>query len=90
MEYPLYSTIKERQYELLCRRCGACCGVFDDPCVHLKSHGKDSYYCDAYHSRFGPRKTIGGKEFNCVPVRELLSASWPMDYLCPYKKSYER
>ncbi len=65
---------KEMQdkYEALCRRCGGCCGAFDtDPCVNLRSAGGDKYYCAVYDHRIGIQKTVSGKAFACVPIRDL-------------------
>jgi uncharacterized cysteine cluster protein YcgN (CxxCxxCC family) len=79
---------KEREWENLCLRCGACCGALDDPCIHLKKNKNDKSYCDIYPERFGIRKTIGGEIFKCVPIKQLLRLHWKNDYLCPYKKIY--
>jgi hypothetical protein len=58
------------RYEGQCRHCGACCGAFEDPCLNLfQENGK--YYCRVYPERLGIQKTVSGKAFNCVPIREL-------------------
>lgn len=60
-------------YEAVCTCCGICCGAQDnDPCVHLKSRDDGKYYCDTYVNRFGLQKTISGKEFTCVMIRDVL------------------
>ncbi|MFA5096792.1 MAG: hypothetical protein WC478_05585 [Candidatus Omnitrophota bacterium] len=63
---------EEARYEALCRRCGACCGALDgDPCEHLKQDGSGKYFCPIYDHRIGMHKTLGGKQFACVPIRDL-------------------
>lgn len=60
------------KYEALCKRCGACCGAHsDDPCVNLKKDGESKYRCEVYYNRIGMQKTISGKNFSCVPIRDL-------------------
>ncbi|MFO8052684.1 MAG: hypothetical protein R6U54_01820 [Candidatus Omnitrophota bacterium] len=77
---------KEQEWESLCVRCGACCGAFDDPCLHLKKDKFGNYYCQIYSKRFGIRKTLNGQLFRCVPIKKLLRTHWKNDHLCPYKK----
>jgi len=84
--YLRYLEEKENEWEGLCRRCGGCCGAYDDPCLHLKGDKKGEYYCEIYPKRFGLRKTVEGEEFNCVPVKEILDTHWKKDYLCVYKR----
>lgn len=89
MDNILYLQKQEEQlkrYEGLCVRCGECCGADgDDPCANLAKDAQDKCYCKAYENRLGPQKTISGKSFNCVPIRELLKFDLP--YLrCPYVK----
>jgi Fe-S-cluster containining protein len=61
-----------REYEARCKRCGACCGVKDnDPCLNLRKDNSGKYYCDVYENRIGMHKTVSGKEFACVPIRDL-------------------
>jgi len=63
---------EEARYEAKCRRCGACCGAYDgDPCVHLKKDEAGKYYCPVYDHRIGMQKTVSGKNFACVPIRDL-------------------
>jgi len=62
------------RYEGVCRRCGECCGAADgDPCANL---GRDAstglYFCRDYANRLGPQKTVSGKIFNCVPIRDII------------------
>lgn len=76
-----------KDWENLCSRCGACCGVVDgDPCEHLRAHQKGMYYCSIYENRFGEHQTVSGKKFVCVPIRNILHKSWPGDGCCGYKK----
>jgi uncharacterized cysteine cluster protein YcgN (CxxCxxCC family) len=81
-----YFEAKERESETLCARCGSCCGAHDgDPCEHLKTDGRDAYLCDIYDSRLGNRKTVSGREFECVDIKEVLaSGGWPKNPECGY------
>jgi len=59
-------------YEAQCKRCGTCCGAQgEDACALLKIDQNGKYYCQNYHSRIGLQKTISGKEFHCVLIRNL-------------------
>ncbi len=90
-DYSQYMEEQEARWEGLCRRCGACCGVFEDPCEHLlRSNTAGEYYCDIYGTRFGLRRTVSGKEFNCVPLRGILHKHWAADHLCAYKEELRR
>lgn len=74
-------------WEAKCGRCGACCGAFDgDPCEHLRKEAAKGYYCSIYENRFGPHKTVSGKDINCVPIRKILHSKWPGDECCGYKQ----
>ncbi|MBN2483428.1 MAG: hypothetical protein JXD21_04425 [Candidatus Omnitrophica bacterium] len=84
-KYTQYLEKKEQEWENRCIRCGACCGAYEDPCEHLRKD-EQGYYCPIYKDRFGLRKTVNGEEFYCVPVKEILSESWPGSYRCAYKK----
>ncbi|OGX07036.1 MAG: hypothetical protein A2Z88_03005 [Omnitrophica WOR_2 bacterium GWA2_47_8] len=79
---------KEKEWENLCTRCGACCGALDDPCENLRKNENGKYFCAVYDRRFGTWKTVSGKELNCIPIREKLALnhSWPGDEHCGYKK----
>jgi len=81
-----YLEEKEKDWESICLRCGACCGAYDDPCEHLKKDNQGLYYCDIYANRLGKRKTVSGDVFWCVPVKEILHTWWPGCHLCSYKK----
>ncbi|MFA6281402.1 MAG: hypothetical protein WCY05_02735 [Candidatus Omnitrophota bacterium] len=72
-------------WEAICRRCGGCCGAFDDPCQHLKKDSNNLYICEIYLNRLGTRKTIRGENFNCVSIKKILNTSWKNDWLCAYK-----
>ncbi len=83
--YHTWLATRQQDAEALCRHCGACCGALEDPCAHLvMSDGHSS--CSIYADRFGLRKTVAGRPFTCVPVREKLGASWPGDERCGYKR----
>ncbi len=61
------------EYEKMCKRCGACCGTRDnDPCENLKKDHDGLFFCTQYSERLGVQKTISGKSFICVPIRNLL------------------
>lgn len=76
MDKDLYSK-KQREmlsdYESICLCCGACCGVVGaDPCENLAKGQDGKYFCRVYEHRLGKQKTVSGKEFNCVPIRDVL------------------
>ncbi len=78
---------QEREWEEACNHCGSCCGAYEgDPCVHWEAREDGSGRCGIYAARFGWRRTISGRRFRCVPVRDILHKSWPGDHLCVYKK----
>ncbi len=63
---------EHEQYEALCKRCGGCCGAYDgDSCVNLDKDEAGKYYCRIYDHRVGIQKTVSGKVFACVPIRDL-------------------
>ena len=77
---------QEKEWEDMCRNCGACCGAMDgDPCEHLVMKEGRSF-CLIYDKRFGMHNTVKGKEFKCVPIRNILHESWPGYKNCAYKK----
>jgi len=90
MDDKLYIQIQDQkyqEYEALCKRCGACCGVLDnDPCEHLKKGPDNGYFCDIYEERFGVRKTVKGKEILCVPIRNMFHKTWWGRIQCAYMK----
>jgi len=67
-----YLQKKESGFEQICRRCGACCGIDNDPCEKLIRSNSASYHCRDYENRIGLQRTINGKEFHCIQIRELL------------------
>ncbi|MBN1870300.1 MAG: hypothetical protein JW847_06995 [Candidatus Omnitrophica bacterium] len=74
------------EWEVLCHCCGSCCGINDnDPCEHLMEVHKGKFFCDIYENRFGMHKTISGKPFKCVPIRDVLQMFWAGDGNCGYK-----
>lgn len=72
-------------YEARCLRCGACCGAENDPCANLIKDAAGRFYCAVYEDRLGVRKTVSGKDFTCVPIRDLLKYSLPSEQ-CGYGK----
>ena len=89
-DYIRYLKEKEDELEKLCRRCGACCGAEDDPCIHLKKDTSGKYYCDIYPHRFGEQVTVSGEKFRCVPIRDILHTRWKGDYKCAYKNNFSQ
>ena len=82
-----YFEDKEKEWEGLCLQCGTCCGLYDDPCRHLKKDtDNNQYYCEIYPARFGLRKTVKGEKFWCVPIKKIIHEHWRGDYLCAYKR----
>jgi len=78
---------QEKAWESQCTRCGACCGsTSGDPCENLIKTTDGQYGCRIYETRFGERKTISGKTFQCVPLRWIIHQRWEGDELCGYKK----
>jgi hypothetical protein len=80
MENPEYLKEQNRQlekYEALCRHCGVCCGAGIDPCANLVKGQDSRYYCTIYRFRIGQQKTVSGKSFNCVSIRDVLKFDPP-------------
>ena len=84
--YQAWLFTRQQDAEALCRHCGACCGAWEDPCVHLLISPEGRSSCNIYTDRFGLRKTVAGHSFTCVPVRVKLGTSWPGDERCGYKR----
>ena len=84
--YEAYFEAQRQQWEDMCKRCGGCCGAYDDPCQHLRQKAQGLFYCEIYATRFGERRSIKGEKFDCVPVREILNSHWKNDHLCAYKR----
>jgi len=84
-----YSKWQKRQlneWEEKCLRCGACCGIFDkDHCEHLIKTKEGKYACSEYENRLGLHKTRKGKNFKCVPIRNILHETWLGEMHCAYK-----
>jgi len=89
LQYCTYQEKKYQDYESLCKRCGECCGSQDgDPCVNLSKASMGKFYCRIYENRFGPQKTVKGKVFNCVPIREIIKQGY-LRQGCAYKRYLE-
>lgn len=85
--YERLQVAQQTQWEAKCRRCGACCGAAEgDPCEHLTALPQGGYACAIYANRFGERRTVKGRVFQCVPIRDILFESWAGDSCCGYKK----
>ncbi|MBU1894519.1 MAG: hypothetical protein ABIH85_01040 [Candidatus Omnitrophota bacterium] len=69
--YEKYGMGMEKEFETRCSRCGECCGALDDPCRNLvKVESQAGWFCKVYDNRFGEQKTVSGKTFHCVSIRE--------------------
>ncbi len=68
--YEKYLKEESVKYESLCLRCGECCGINNDPCANLIIEEGGRCACRVYESRLGPQKTVSGKGFTCVPIKE--------------------
>lgn len=87
VRYQALTEKQSAQWEAKCTRCGSCCGVAEnDPCENLIALENNTYACRVYENRFGPQRTVGGRVFQCVPLRWIINQHWPGDYLCGYKK----
>ncbi|MBF0331670.1 MAG: hypothetical protein HQL17_07005 [Candidatus Omnitrophica bacterium] len=84
--YQNWLSSKEHDKESLCLNCGACCGVFEDPCEHLMMTPEGKSHCRVYATRFGPHRSVSGESLYCVPIRQKIGHSWPGDERCGYKK----
>ncbi len=82
--YTKYMAAKEEDFESLCKKCGECCGVSDDPCSRLMAADDGTHACNDYHERLGAQKTASGKTFTCVPIREHIAAR-SIRPMCAYK-----
>ena len=66
-------------HEELCRRCGKCCGAETDPCSNLAKDPAGKYYCRSYESRLGFQRTVSGRTFTCVQIRDVLAKGLPCE-----------
>jgi hypothetical protein len=89
-KYRLWLESREKAQDAACLRCGACCGAMDDPCEHLYREETGTYACHVYETRLGEHRTLSGKTFRCVPIREKKGQSWPGDEQCGYKQRNAR
>jgi len=76
---------KEDDFEKICSRCGACCGLKNDPCSNLIEYPEKTYLCKDYENRIGMQKTVTGNSFHCVPIKELIKKG-----ACPPLCAYGR
>ena len=74
------------KYEAICARCGECCGIGTDPCQRLIAGENNRYYCNDYPGRLGPQRTISGKIFNCVQIRDNIEKGFYSPN-CAYTKA---
>jgi len=72
LQYEIRQEEESKKFEGACKHCGECCGALDgEACANLAKHPAGTSYCKVYETRLGLQKTVGGKIFNCVPIREL-------------------
>jgi len=76
---------KNFHFEKVCTRCGECCGASDDPCSKLVKQPDGTYFCKDYANRLGLQKTISGKSFHCVSIREHIEGK-TLHEKCAYRK----
>jgi len=83
--YDQYWKACETQYEKRCRGCGAYCGAEDgDPCIHLYFDSvRKRFLCNTYENRLGKQKTVSGRVFTCVLIRDV-RASGGLRPACAY------
>jgi len=73
MDYEAYQKKQFLRFEGICKHCGECCGSRDgDSCANLATDtATGKCFCMNYENRLGPQKTLSGKAFNCVTIREI-------------------
>lgn len=72
-----YQQLQEEQakaWEAACLSCGT---VDRDPCEFLAEFSDGKHFCRIYEHRFGLHRTRGGREFQCVPLRNILHLIHP-------------
>ena len=75
---------QEAAYEALCRRCGECCGADGtDPCSNLVKLEDGHYHCKTYETRLDLQKTLSGRVFMCVNIRDVIKRGTRYNN-CPY------
>jgi hypothetical protein len=68
------------EYEARCRRCGACCGADGaDPCANLARETSGAYFCKSYDTRIGVQRTVSGRTFTCIPIRDVRRFGMPFE-----------
>ena len=72
MDYKIYQLKKLQEFEKICQ--------------HLIKQDNQTYLCAIYQTRKGKHKTISGKIFECVPIRNILHKNWTGVWNCAYKK----
>jgi len=86
-----HERLKQRNeyFEAICKRCGECCGAKDDPCQNLLKQKDGTYLCKIYDKRFSPQKTVSGKPFNCVSIRDHIAEKC-LPPNCAYQRIFSR
>ncbi|MDP3790610.1 MAG: hypothetical protein Q8R38_01015 [Candidatus Omnitrophota bacterium] len=68
------------EHEALCKRCGRCCGADTaEPCSNLVKDPSGKFYCKSYENRLGLQRTISGRTFTCVDIRDVLAKGLPYE-----------
>jgi len=76
-----------QEYEALCKRCGKCCGAgTSEPCSNLAVYHDGKFYCKSYQNRLGMQRTVSGRVFTCVDIRDVLAKGIPHEG-CGYSAS---
>ncbi|HOD12798.1 MAG TPA: hypothetical protein PLO93_03220 [Candidatus Omnitrophota bacterium] len=87
LRYQDFQEAQAEAWEGRCRSCGMCCGIKDgDPCEELMRQEDGAFLCRVYASRLGLHKTKSGREFLCVPIRDILYKDWPGKETCAYQR----
>ena len=75
---------RDATHEALCRRCGQCCGTLgEDPCANLEKLADGTNSCRIYNIRHALQKTMSGRYFMCVNIRDVIKCGASYDN-CPY------
>ncbi|MBN1521901.1 MAG: hypothetical protein JW928_05145 [Candidatus Aureabacteria bacterium] len=88
-DYHCITTLQEKNYESLCLQCGICCGILNDPCIHLKKDGQLTR-CEVYSDRFREHTTVSGKTLRCIPIRNILHEDWLGKDRCAYVRALQQ
>lgn len=69
-----------KEHEALCKRCGKCCGAdTNEPCSNLVVGQDGKFFCRSYANRLGAQRTVSGRIFTCVDIRDVLAKGLPYE-----------